>query len=150
MQSTATRFTLLEIIIPVFDVDADDPPTTLQVQISSIGASSIGTFYYDKAMTTGACTPVSTSTSIPATGLAVHSSTGRVVFVPRAYDWGSNFTKFEFTLTDTLSLANATYTMTINVIHVNKAPFIVAENFLISSQFDIPIILNESTWSSFD
>jgi len=80
----------------------------------------------------------------------VASSTGRVIFSPRDYDWGMNFTSFDFTLTDQLSGAVGTYTMRIHVIHVNKRPNIEAMNFLTTSETNAGVVINESTWHSFD
>jgi hypothetical protein len=80
----------------------------------------------------------------------VGSTAGRVIFVPRDYDWGDNFTSFDFTLTDPESNAIGTYTMVINVIHVNKKPSITAANFLTTAQSTSGIVINESEWRSFD
>jgi hypothetical protein len=92
----------------------------------------------------GSC---SVTSSVPA---AVASPTGRVVFRPRDWDWGQNFSSFNFTLTDPLSGAVGYYTMTIHVIHVNKRPSIHAANFQTTTDSSLGIIINESSWRSFD
>lgn len=80
----------------------------------------------------------------------VTSSTGRVVFIPQNFDWDYRFTTYDFTITDSLSGATGTYTMVINVIHVNKRPNIAAVNFPTTVESSQAIVINESTWRSFD
>ena len=98
------------------------------------------------------CTAVSSS-QLP---LTLTSSNGRVIFLPRAYDWDQNFTSFNFALTDSSNpAAVSVWTMRIHVIHVNKNPFIEASNFLTTSQTTAGIVVNESTshtftWKTYD
>lgn len=89
----------------------------------------------------GVCTQI-TKADLPA---LVPSAAGRVVFVPRAYDWGMNFTSFEFQIVDGVTNAVANYTMLIHVYHVNKRPNIYAANFLTTAQSNAGIVLNESS-----
>lgn len=94
-------------------------------------------------------------TTLPPEGAEVTSPNGRVMFTPQDYDWDSNFTSFQFTLTDVGSGAVGTFTMTIHVIHVNKRPFIEASNFLTTAETTEGIIVNESTthvfrWRAWD
>lgn len=112
------------------------------VTVTSFPDPQLGTFSIcdDNAV----CTPPTSAPQV------VTSSTGRVVFAPRDYDWGMNFTSFDFTLTDVLSGAVGTYTMRIHVIHVNKRPSIEAMNFLTTSETNAGVIVNESSWHSFD
>jgi len=96
-----------------------------------------------------------TVTSVPTSGLVVGSPTGRVVYLPRDYDWGQNFTSFTFNLTDSVSGATGAFTMYIHVIHVNKRPFIEASNFNTTAQTNLGLIVNESStatlaWRAWD
>jgi len=82
--------------------------------------------------------------------VVVPASSGRVVFIPRAFDWGMNFTEVPFTLTDASSGAVGSYIMHIHVLHLNKPPMIEAINFLTTSQTNRPTIVNESSSRIFE
>ena len=102
-----------------------------------------------------ACDDASVCTKVTAVPFVHPGSNGRVVFSPRAYDWDMNFTHFNFTLTDSSSGAVGAYTMNINVLHVNKIPFIKASNFFTTAQSSYGIIVNESatrlfSWKAWD
>ena len=96
----------------------------------------------------GTCTLFTTGS--PALPFTLTSTTGRVVYVPRDNDWGTGFTSFTYTLTDPGTSAVGTYTMVIDVTHVNKPPTIYAANFLTTAQTTAGIVINESEWRSFD
>ena len=100
--------------------------------------------------TFSSCNNVGTCTPITAGNHVVPSTTGRVVYTPRDYDWGTAFTTFTYTLTDPGTGAVGTYTMQIDVIHVNKPPVVVAANFLTTAQTTAGVIINESQWRNFD
>lgn len=117
--------------------------TTPTVAIASLPTK--GTFSW--CTDTGVCAAFTSSTSLPFT---LPSSTGRVVYLPRDYDWGGDFTSFTYTLTDPGTGATGTNTMIIDVTHVNQAPSIFAANFLTTSQTSSGIIINESEWRNFD
>lgn len=120
--------------------------TTESTQTPTVKITSLptkGTFSYCDDF--GACTPF--GTTLPFT---LTSTTGRVVYVPEDNNWGENFTQFTYTLTDPGTGAVGTYTMTIDVTHVNKAPKIFAANFLTTAETTTGIIINESEWRSFD
>ena len=104
-----------------------------------------GTFSY--CTDTGVCTQFTTSTTLPFT---LPGTTGRVVYTPRPFDWGTSFTSFTYTMTDPDTNAVGTYTMVIDVTHVNKPPSIFAANFLTSAESTTGIIINESEWRNFD
>lgn len=95
----------------------------------------------------GDCTAFDSTTTLPFT---LTSSTGRVTYTPRDYDWGTDFTSFTYTLTDPGTSASGTYTMTIDVTHVNQAPSIYAASFETTAQTSNSIIINESNWKVFD
>jgi hypothetical protein len=92
----------------------------------------------------GACNVI---TSVPA---LVTSELGRVVFVPQDFDWDQDFASFTFTLTDPESNAVGQYSMKIHVLHVNKRPNIKAVNFPTTAETNQGIVVNESSWRSFD
>lgn len=73
---------------------------------------------------------------------------GQVSFLGDDYDWDSPYTSFHYTISDPVTGAVGTYKMTINVLHVNKRPFIEAMNF--PTAFDTPVIVNESSSHVFD
>lgn len=95
----------------------------------------------------GVCTPLTAATTLP---YNLTATTGRVVYTPRPFDWGDAFTTFTYTLTDPETGAEGTYTMTINVVHVNQAPSIFAANFPTTATSFAPIIINQSEWRNFD
>lgn len=115
--------------------------STPTVKITSLPTK--GTFTYCDDF--GSCTPF--GSTLPFT---LTSTTGRVVYLPRDNDWGDSFTSFTYTLTDPGTGAVGTYTMNIDVTHVNKPPQIFAANFLTTAQTTSGIIINESEWRSFD
>ena len=95
----------------------------------------------------GTCTAFTDSTTLP---FALSSTTGRVTYTPRDYDWGTSFTSFTYTLTDPGTSATGTYTMVIDVTHVNQAPTIYAADFQTTTQTTAGVTINESNWRSFD
>lgn len=94
----------------------------------------------------GVCTDL-TGVTLP---YNLTSTTGRVVYTPRPFDWGDDFTTFTYTLTDPGTGAEGTYTMTINVVHVNQAPSIFAANFPTTTVSSTPLVINQSEWRTFD
>jgi len=119
------------------ETETGTPPLVTITRLPTLGSFSV-------CDANEICSPVSTVPQV------VASTTGRVVYVPRNFDWGRNFTSFDFTLTDIQSGAVGTYTMYIHILHVNKQPKIEAANFLTTSETGAGVNINESTWHSFD
>lgn len=120
--------------------ESTQTPTT-----SIISLPDFGTFSY--CTDAGACFALTETTTLP---FVLPSTSGRVVFVPRPYDWGTDFTSFTYSMTDPGTSASGNYTMIIDVTHVNKPPTVYPANFLTTAQTTAGTVINESSWRTFD